>query len=210
MSGPSASCPNCGAKIDFRWSSAVQTTCAFCKSILVRHDVDLRKVGEVGDLPSDQTPIQLGTTGRHGRRGFTVVGRIMYEYERGTWNEWHIRLDDQTSEWLSDAVAEYAVSRAVQAPDTPAAKDVSVGRSYAWEKRIYKVTSLTTAHYRGVEGELPFEYWDKHDVLFADLSTDDGHFATLDYSDQPPTLYLGEYVEFDDLRMDNLRAIAGW
>ena len=210
MSGPSANCPNCGAAIKFLWSSAVQTTCPFCKSILVRHDVDLEKVGEVGDLPVDQSPIQIGTTGGYEKRHFTVVGRIIYEYERGSWNEWHLRLDDSTSVWLSDAMAEYAVSRATTTPGLPAAALVRVGQKYLWGGRAYEVTTLTNAHYRGVEGELPFEYWDKKDVLFADLDATDGHFGTLDYSDDAQVLYLGEYVEYDDLHLANVRKFDGW
>ena len=65
MSAPAANCPNCGAPVTFRWSSAVQTTCEFCHSILVRTDVDLKKVGEVADLPPDASPIQIGTEGAY-------------------------------------------------------------------------------------------------------------------------------------------------
>ena len=50
MSDRAGNCPNCGAPIQFRWSAAVQTTCEYCHSILVRTDVDLKKVGEVADL----------------------------------------------------------------------------------------------------------------------------------------------------------------
>jgi hypothetical protein len=210
MTGLTTSCPNCGAKIEFRWSGAVQTTCPFCKSILVRHDVDLTKVGEVGDLPKDESPIQLGTTGTYDRRSFSVVGRILYEYERGGWNEWHLRLDDSTSAWLSDAMAEYAVSRGATSPNLPAADRVRVGETYALSGRAYKAATITTARYRGVEGELPFETWNKHEARFVDLDADDGHFATIDYSDATPALYLGEYAEFDDLHLGNLRHIEGW
>lgn len=210
MSGFTANCPSCGAKIEFRWSNAVQATCPFCKSILVRHDVDLTKVGEVGDLPVDQSPIQLGTTGTYDRRNFSVVGRILYEYDRGGWNEWHLRLDDSTSAWLSDAMAEYAVSRSMASADIPPADRVRVGESYAWGGRSYEASTITKAHYRGVEGELPFETWNKHDALFVDLDAVDGHFATIDYSDDTPALYVGEYAGFDDLHLGNLRRIEGW
>ena len=54
MSERVANCPNCGAPIKFLWSSAVQTTCEFCHSILVRRDVDLEKVGVVADLPPEK------------------------------------------------------------------------------------------------------------------------------------------------------------
>jgi hypothetical protein len=69
------------------------------------------------------------------------------------------------------------------------------------------VTTLTHAHYRGVDGELPFEYWDKVDVLFADLATEDGQLATIDYSESPPFLFRGLYVDFDNLQLKNLKPV---
>ena len=207
-----ATCPNCGAPIEFLWSSAVQTTCAFCNSILVRHDVALEKVGEVGDLPPSPSPIQVGTEGRYRGVAFTAVGRIVYEYQRGSWNEWHLRLDDGTSAWLSDAQLEYAVTREVDdIAGLPSARDLRVGSTHEIHGRGFRVMTLTRARYRGVEGELPFEYWNKAEVLFADLESDAGQFATLDYSDgDTPTLYVGEFQDFDELHLSNLREIAGW
>jgi hypothetical protein len=57
---------------------------------------------------------------------------------------------------------------------------------------------------------LPFQYWDKNDVIFADLRSLTGKFATIDYSDEQPALYLGESVEFEGLNLKNLRAFEGW
>src|SRR6266404_3781016 len=68
MTQPVANCPNCGAKIVFLWSSSVQTVCEYCKSILVRTDVDLKKVGQVADLPPDSSPIQINTEGKYGNK----------------------------------------------------------------------------------------------------------------------------------------------
>ena len=213
MSRRTASCPNCGAPIEFLWSSAVQTTCASCKSILVRHDVDLEKVGEVGDLPPSASPIQIQTQGIYRGTPFTVVGRILYEYERGGWNEWHVRLDDRESAWLSDAQMQYAVTREVEeATALPSAGAVQVGATYMLAKTRFRVVSLTRARYRGVEGELPFEYWNKREVLFADLEAPGEQFATIDYSagGDAPVLYIGEWQEFDELQLSNLREIEGW
>ena len=208
-----ATCPNCGAAIEFLWSSAVQTTCGFCKSILVRHDVDLEKVGEIGDLPPSSSPIQIATQGVYRGVPFTVVGRILYAYARGGWNEWHLRLDDGTGAWLSDAQAEYAVTREIAEDGAlPTADQVRVGQSYALDKKLFKVASLTRARYDGVEGELPFEYWNKREVLFADLESTSEQFATFDYSDgdDAPTVYVGEFQDFDELRLSHLREIEGW
>ena len=212
MSERTANCPNCGAPVKFLWSSAVQTTCEFCHSILVRRDVDLEKVGEVADLPPDASPIQIATEGIYTDKPFVVVGRILYEYEQGGWNEWHVVFNDGASGWLSDAQLEYDVSFLRPAARRAAARRSGslCGNKFNWNNAEYEVTSLTRAHYKGVEGELPFEYWDKSDVLFADLRTIDGRFATIDYSEEQPLLFLGEAVEFDDLQLKNLREFEGW
>ncbi len=207
---PTANCPNCGAPIRFRWSSAVQTVCEYCHSILVRRDVNLELVGKVADLPADSSPIQITTEGIYRNRAFQIAGRILYEYEQGGWNEWHAVFNDGASGWLSDAQAQYAVSFAAPMTGLPEAGRVACGQRYQFGGVTYEVTCLTSAHYRGVEGELPFEYWDKDEVLFADLEAHDARFGTLDYSDPQPQLYLGEMVEFDSLRLKNLRRFEGW
>ncbi len=211
MSQPTANCPNCGAQIRFLWSSAIQTTCDYCQSILVRQDVNLERVGEVADLPPDSSPLQIGSEGIFRNKAFVVVGRIIYEYELGAWNEWHIGFNDGTSGWLSDAQLEYAVSFLTQPPKPlPAAGGLGRDNKFNWNGATYQVTTLTRARYRGVQGELPFEYWDKAEVLFADLRTTNGRFATIDYSDETPLLFLGEAVDFEDLRLKNLREFEGW
>jgi len=209
MSSPAANCPNCGAPVKFLWSSAVQTTCEFCLSILVRTDVDLKKVGEVADLPADASPIQIGTEGAYQNKNFVVVGRIIYEYEQGGWNEWHIVYNDGSSGWLADAQLEYDLSWLAKPGGLLPVQPLK-GLKVQLENSTFQVTSVTKAHYKGVQGELPFQYWDKSDLLFADLRTTSGEFGTIDYSENPPLLFLGRGVEFDDLHLKNLREFEGW
>src|SRR5258705_11971481 len=157
MSKVTLNCPNCGAPVEFAWASSIQAVCVYCKSILVRTDVDVKKVGEVGDLPNDASPIQIGTEGMYKNLGFVVAGRILYEYENGGWNEWHIVFNDGTSAWLSDAQVEYDVSFLTPPPGTlPQNGSLVCGNKFQWNGAEYEVTSITRAHYKGVQGELPF------------------------------------------------------
>jgi hypothetical protein len=208
MTQPAANCPNCGAKITFRWSGSVQTVCDFCKSILIRRDLDLQKVGKVADLPPNSSPVQIGTEGMFGKRSFAVTGRIIYEYDQGNWNEWHFVTNDGTSGWLSDAQLSYAVT--FPAPVESLPRECEVGQQYTWNGEAYVVSTITKAHYCGVDGELPFQYWDKSDVVFVDLMSRSEKFATIDYSEDPPLLFLGESVAFEDLNLKNLRSFEGW
>lgn len=208
MTQPTANCPNCGAKITFRWSGSVQTVCDFCKSILIRTDLDLQKVGQVADLPPNASPIQIATEGVFGKRAFSVIGRIIYEYDQGSWNEWHFVTNDGVSGWLSDAQLNYAVTFPASGQKLP--RECKIGQQYTWDKQTYVVSTITKAHYCGVEGELPFQYWDKSDVVFIDLMSHSEKFATIDYSEDPPLLFLGESVDFDELKLKNLRSFEGW
>jgi len=206
-----ANCPNCGAPVLFRWEHAVQTTCVYCKSILVRTDVDLKLVGRVADLPLESSPLQLDSEGSYGGKPFHVIGRILYEWEQGIGKEGHIVFNEGSSGWLADAQLEFDVSFAVKPPGIlPVAGEIRRGGQFLWFKTRYEITSLTRAHYRGVEGELPFEYWNKSDILFADLRTTDGRFGTIDYSEPQALLFLGEAIDFDDLKLRNLRTFEGW
>jgi len=211
MSQRIANCPNCGAQIRFRWSSAVQTACEYCRSILVRHDVDLERVGVIADLPPSSSAIQIATEGVYGHKPFVVLGRVMYEYDLGYWNEWHLVFSDSSSGWLSDAQAEYAVSFLKPEPvPLPPAATLQPGQRFQWNGVAYELISMTHARYRGFEGELPFEYRGRDESLFADLRSADSRFATIDYSEADPLLFLGEMVDFEELRLRNLRRFEGW
>ena len=111
------------------------------------------------------------------------------------------------SGWLSDAQAEYAISALATSAAPPAIESVSVGSRYLFEHRPFTVSSITNARYRGVEGELPFVYWDKGTVPFVDLRAHDESFATIDYSDERPLLFIGEFVEYDALALRNVRTL---
>lgn len=211
MTQPAGRCPNCGAPVLFRWSSAVQTICDSCRSVVVRHDLNLEARGKVSDIPVDSSPIQLGTTGRLDDQPFTAVGRIAYEYANGAWNEWHLVFGDGSSGWLSDAQLEYAVTRLVKPTQPiPPLQNVRVGQYYAWGDRGLTVTTFTRALYVGFEGELPFEYRGKGEVLLVDLAGVNGEFATFDYSDTKPLLFLGRHVSFDEIALANVRTFDGW
>ena len=60
------------------------------------------------------------------------------------------------------------------------------------------------------EGELPFPIGAGYEAPVADLIAPENLFATLDYSEEKPLVFLGEYVDFDDLHLTGLREFDGW
>lgn len=200
-------CPNCGAPIKFTFKQAVQTVCDFCKSVVVRHGVDLQLVGKVADPLIDASPIQIATEGQHGGQSFVVVGRIVYEYWGGRWNEWYLAFNGGANGWLSDAQLEYAISFSMNAA---VPSEVARGERLNLGNETFTVTSHTRARYVGVEGEMPFTTWDKSESSFADLRGANRRFATIDYSEQPPLVFAGLLVDYDDLKLRNVKIFEGW
>jgi hypothetical protein len=195
--------------VQFRWAQAVQTTCPYCNSILVRTDVDLKKVGQVSDYPLDASPIQIGTEGIFDNKPFVVIGRIAYEWEHGGWNEWHLVYNNGESGWLSDAQLEYAVTKMVPW-DAALNTKLEAGMMVKVRGEIYTVSTITLANYRAVEGELPFEFWDKTVCKFFDLRGYNGQFMTVDFTESPALLFAGRTTNFDELRLKNVRLFDGW
>jgi hypothetical protein len=102
-------CPSCGAHVEFKSKASVFAVCSFCKSTLVRSDMNLEKIGEMADLLDDLTPLQIGTMGVYEGKMFEIVGRLQVSYPEGYWNEWYALFSDSNPCWLAEAQGFYAV-----------------------------------------------------------------------------------------------------
>lgn len=204
-------CPSCGAKVAFHSTGSVVAICAYCKSTLVRHDLDLENVGRMADLKADGSPLQLGSAGAYAGVHFAVVGRIQYRFDAGLWNEWRLLFDDMRDGWLGEARGNYAVSfRTTVSEALPAFGALKVGEPVVLGGHGYEVIDIERARCIAGEGELPFRVEAGYDAPVADLHGVGRRFATLDYSETPPLLFVGQYVEFDALGLTGLRVLDGW
>jgi hypothetical protein len=204
-----AFCPSCGAPVSFKAAASVYAVCEFCRSTLVRQDEGVKNIGRMAELLEDDTPLQLGSEGRFRNLHFAIVGRIQLKYSAGLWNEWHLLLDDGRSAWLSGAGGEYTVTMQVPVTETlPAFAALQPGAAVTLRGRPFTVTDLETARCVAGAGELPFKVDAGYDVDAADLRAD-GRFASIDYSETPPLVFMGEAVAYADLKLTNLRERGG-
>ncbi len=212
----SLACPACGAGVKFRTQSAVSLVCSYCKQLLVRQNMNLEAVGKMADLQSQDevSPLQLGTRGKFDGKLFDIVGRLRQSWEDGAWNEWYILFSDRTEGWLAEAQGFFMVSfrdnKTTTAP--PAPQDLMTGQTVRIRGIPFKVDDIKASTCTGSEGELPFPAPVGRKSMSADLSTPEGtSFATIDFSaNEGLAVYIGRFVEFDQLELRNIREIEGW
>jgi ribosomal protein L37AE/L43A len=203
-------CPSCGAPVRFRGATSIVSVCAFCKSTLVREGVKLEDIGKQAELLEDHSPIRIGTDGRHRGVGFNVVGRIQFAYPDGVWNEWHVLFPGGKGAWLSDAGREYSITYLVPPQPVPPFEALKPGMQVrlAGDKAFagaYSVSNLDVGEVVAGEGELPFRFTAGWKASVADLRGEGASFATIDYSEEPPHIYVGEKLPFDTFGFSGLR-----
>lgn len=204
-------CPSCGGKVRFQSSISLLAVCSYCRSQLIRDELDVKNLGKIADLHEDGSVVQLGARGQHRKTSFSVIGRVQMRFPEGYWNEWHLAMADGKQGWLGEAAGNYAVSfRSEDKLEAPAFGELKLGRILALGGASYEITDLRHAQYLSAEGELPFQPPLGQEAPLADLRGKGAAFATVDYSEDKPIVFTGEYVPFADLKLDGLKAVEGW
>src|SRR4030095_2180042 len=207
----STECPSCGGSVKFQSAFSILAICEHCNSTLVRHDMDVENIGKMAALKEDGSPLQLGTRGEYQGVSFSIVGRIQLRFDRGIWNEWYLTFNDGRDGWLGEAQGTYAVSfHRKSDQDLPAFEQLKPGKKLELNGQVFHVQDVEQARCIAGQGELPFRVNAGYNAPVADLLGENGTFATLDYSEEQPLVFIGEYVEFDDLRFSYLKDLEGW
>lgn len=200
-----ANCPSCGAPVVFRSAASILAVCDYCKSTLIRHDLELENLGRMAELLEDASPLQRGAEGRYKGGHFAVVGRIQLKYEGGIWNEWHLLFDNMKTGWLSEASGSYVLTFQSPTPENiPPFDDMKVGQTLTLLGESFRVSARESATCIAGEGELPFKVGAGYPAPAIDLANE-RNFASIDYSETPPLLFVGEQVELAALGMTGLR-----
>ncbi|MBR2980283.1 MAG: DUF4178 domain-containing protein [Myxococcaceae bacterium] len=207
-----AKCPGCGATLAFKVGSARVVVCDHCSYAVGRTDLGFENLGKVADLVPTGARIALSARGKHEGVGFTVVGRQQLGWEQGVWDEWHIAFDDGRWGWLAEDDGRYFVSFQVHRRPTPRWEVLRVGRSVLLAGyRRFVVTEVRQARQIAAAGQLPGRVENGAVSRYADLSGQDGLYATLDYSEgEVPTIFVGREVTLSDLelRTDHLNEVT--
>jgi hypothetical protein len=169
----------------------------------------------MAELPDDISPFQIGTNGVYKGLRFSIVGRLKIAWADGCWNEWFIYFDDAKKAWLAEAQGSLAIIFEEYLPQGEV--ESKFGKMPKLKSQIkiagvsYRVCDIKECECVGSEGELPFAAPKGRKTQAVDLIAGNNRFAGIEYSqDEPPTVFTGHYVEFDELEFSNLRELEGW
>jgi DNA-directed RNA polymerase subunit RPC12/RpoP len=200
-----APCPGCGAPVDFRSAQSTHAVCAYCHSTIVRSGEVLSRIGRMAELFDDHSPLQLMATGAYAGQPFTLVGRLQYRSDAGTWNEWHAAMADGSSALLAEDNGAYVFARPVALPiGAPPPEALRLGARTAVDGRGYGVAFQGLVTLIAAEGELSHIAPLGQPFPSAELRGDDGSVLSLDYFCDPPDVSRGEAVLLETLKLGGL------
>jgi len=199
-----ASCPSCGATISFKTNSAIVVVCDYCNSAVARTDKNLQDLGKVADLVDTGSPLDVGLGGSYQGVPFQLTGRAQLGHEAGgVWDEWYAYFADGRWGWLAEAQGRFYVTfhKVLDQRLIPPFESLQLGQPIPTISSTMPlvVAEKGSARMLGAKGEIPYELKPGEIYYYADLSGQKGEFATLDYSETPPQLFIGREVPFDQL-----------
>ncbi len=149
----SVSCPSCGAPVKFRSHASVMAVCEFCQATVLKDLESVKDIGKMSSVLEDFSPIQIGTSGKHGSRAFDVIGRIQLRYAAGMWNEWYLMFDDGSFGWLGDSSGMYVMTfeRTVEGA-LPDFASLEAGNSYSLGGQDMRCAEIRSADCRQAIG----------------------------------------------------------
>ena len=206
----SAPCPGCGAPVEFQSAQSTHAVCGYCQSTVVRSGEVLSRIGKMAELFDDHSPLQLHATGRVSLEGsaqaFTLIGRLQYKSEAGTWTEWVASLDDGQLASLGEDNGAYVFTRPMDAGRAlPEAARFRVGAQTAINGQPYQVAFSGPVQLLSAQGELPQMAPLGEPFAMVELRSAEGEVLSIDYSRQPPHVERGRAVQLEDLHMQGLK-----
>ncbi len=203
-------CPSCGATLSFESSIAISAICPFCRSLVIRHDLNVETLGTVAQLPPDLSPLQIGTTGEFQGVGFRLAGRLRWHWDGGSWTEWFADCGTGGHVWIAETQGFYTFSKYVEQTGLPSIDSVQAGYEERIGDKLWTVVDIKTAVCVGGEGELPEIIAQDKPRRSVDLQGPHGEFATLEAGAEGTEYFEGRYAHFDEMKFGNLRAVPGW
>ncbi len=185
--------------------------CPYCRSAIARTDRGLSDLGKVAEVAESESPLKLGLKGEYNGNRFELTGRAQLRHSMGGfWDEWYATFSNGWVGWLAEAQGKFYLTFYQPLPEgrtLPSFDQLQVGQIV---QEIPAQTGMIVAE-KGVatsvaaEGEIPYSLVPNEESQYADLTGKDNAFGTIDYSMDPPWVFLGNQVTLADLGLADAR-----
>ncbi|MEP6925612.1 MAG: DUF4178 domain-containing protein, partial [Pyrinomonadaceae bacterium] len=211
MSVLQSNCPSCAAPIEFKAGSTIVVVCKFCRSVVARTDRALEDLGKVAEIVETNSPLKVGLKGKYLDHGFELTGRAQLKHEAGgVWDEWYATFSNGWVGWLAEAQGRFYMTFYQPLPGGAIVPDYSalqVGQPFPANigSGVFVVAEKGMATAIAAEGEIPYQLTPNETSYYADLSGADRAFATVDYSLNPPWMFVGKEVTLGEIGLENAK-----
>ena len=205
MSLIEVNCPACGAQITFKTGSSIVAVCEYCKSVVARGDRGVQDLGKIAELVETGSPLDVGLKGAYHGAAFELTGRAQLGHEAGgMWDEWYAAFADGKWGWLAEAQGRFYLTFRIDLPPEgamPQFDDLELGQHIPSLPGSvpFVVAEKGAARPISAQGEIPYLLVPGQTYYYADLSGPHTEFATIDYSDETPAIFMGREVPLAEL-----------
>jgi len=206
-----AQCPSCAAPIEFKAGSSVVIICPYCRSAVARTDRGLEDLGKVSEIMDSESPLKVGLKGIWNDVRYELTGRAQLRHELGGyWDEWYATFSNGWVGWLAEAQGRFYLTFYQPLPketSLPTFPGLQLGQTVPEipSQTPLMVQEKGTATYTAAEGEIPYKLTPNETVSYADLAGKDNNFATIDYSMEPPWVFLGRQVTLAEIGLGDAK-----
>jgi hypothetical protein len=205
-----ANCPSCAAPVEFKAGSSIVLVCPFCRSAIARTDRGLQDLGKVAEIAESESPLKLGLKGEFKGARFELTGRAQLRHELGGyWDEWYATFSNGWVGWLAEAQGNFYLTFYQPLPagvSLPSYDQIQVGQpvnEIPGASLVVQEKGVATAV--AADGEIPYKLTPNEQSRYADLSGRDKAFGTIDYSMDPPWVFVGQQVSLADIGLASAR-----
>ena len=159
-----------------------------------------------------QSPLRVGLKGVWREVRFELTGRTQNRHQLGgTWDEWYATFSNGWVGWLAEAQGRFYLTFHQPLPadaTLPAFASLQLGETVSAipNDTPLMVYERGTAEAVAAEGEIPYELRPGEKFDYADFSGKGGSFATIDYGEEPPWVFVGRQVSLAEIGLADARA----
>jgi len=213
MSVLAANCPSCAGPIEFKSGSTLVLVCPYCRSAVARTDRGLEDLGKVAEIAESQSPLKLGLKGSYSGNKFELTGRAQLKHESGGyWDEWYATFSNGWVGWLAEAQGRFYLTFYQPLPSgttLPTFDQIQVSQSISEipSPEPLQVAEKGVATSVAADGEIPYQLVPNEQNQYADLVGKNNAFGTIDYSMNPPWVFIGHQVSLEELGLADARPV---